>query len=305
MFERAAGGPDAWSEVEQLLASDGLSQGYFGAAVALADQTRIIGAWGDAAARGAVYVKEAPPWPEEPPGPAFHPPGSWSTTASWRTQAAPCSAPLTARSPRRCRSGSVRSQRRRSPCGRRSRLLSAFYNVGAVTTTRVRGEKRPSALALPVPRTPTYRHLAIAILDARGTRYSRVPRPAAISGAPILGVYNPDVGLFSVALPELSLSGSIVVLIEHPDVAPLPMADAEAHLLAPTPDFSVHCQGFADRSKCMPQDEKTFATYLKDAFQRYSELSYTDPALRKSTAKVTTNLEIVKNGYPLHTRRHQ
>ena len=67
LFERAAGGADAWGEVARLVASDGLSEGSFGSAVALDNGAKIIGAKGDSAYRGAVYIEGQPEPPEVPP----------------------------------------------------------------------------------------------------------------------------------------------------------------------------------------------------------------------------------------------
>ena len=60
LFEREAGGPDAWGEVARLLAYDGLSEGQFGSAVALDGAAKIIGAKGDSAYRGAIYIEGRP-----------------------------------------------------------------------------------------------------------------------------------------------------------------------------------------------------------------------------------------------------
>jgi hypothetical protein len=79
LFEREAGGPDAWGEIARLLAYDGLSDGQFGSAVALDGAAKIIGDQGDSTYRGAIYIHapadETPLEPEEPEEPAFPPTG--------------------------------------------------------------------------------------------------------------------------------------------------------------------------------------------------------------------------------------
>ena len=56
LFERGAGGPDAWGEVARLIAGDGLSNENFGAAAAFDGGNGIIGASGYELGQGAVYL---------------------------------------------------------------------------------------------------------------------------------------------------------------------------------------------------------------------------------------------------------
>ena len=61
VFERDAGGPDAWGEVALLAASDGQASDRFGASVSIAGDTVVVGAPGDddlGADAGSVYVFE-------------------------------------------------------------------------------------------------------------------------------------------------------------------------------------------------------------------------------------------------------
>lgn len=56
VYERDAGGPNAWGEVAKLTASDGAAGDYFGRAVSISGDTLVIGAWGDENFVGSAYV---------------------------------------------------------------------------------------------------------------------------------------------------------------------------------------------------------------------------------------------------------
>ncbi len=56
VFERHHGGPDNWGEVTKLIPSGGNTGGGFGWSVSIDGETAIVGAPGEADARGAVYV---------------------------------------------------------------------------------------------------------------------------------------------------------------------------------------------------------------------------------------------------------
>ena len=56
VFERNAGGTNAWSQVSKLTASDGAASDYFGYSVAVGGDTAVIGAVGDGGTAGAAYV---------------------------------------------------------------------------------------------------------------------------------------------------------------------------------------------------------------------------------------------------------
>ncbi len=58
VFERNRGGSNNWGQVKKLLASDGTANDSFGASVAASGDTIVVGAYGDDATRGAVYVFE-------------------------------------------------------------------------------------------------------------------------------------------------------------------------------------------------------------------------------------------------------
>jgi len=61
VFERDAGGPDNWGEVEKLVASDAIEGHHFGCCVAISGDTIVVGAYGDehfGFFSGAAYVYE-------------------------------------------------------------------------------------------------------------------------------------------------------------------------------------------------------------------------------------------------------
>jgi FG-GAP repeat len=218
LFERAAGGPDAWGEVAKLTASDGLSEGSFGSAVALDGAARIIGAKGDNANRGAIYIQAPAAPPEEPSGLAFEPTGELvdggivedASGVLLRAASNTLPAPL-----------GVWIHEVEAPAEQlppEATAHGSFYNVGAVETTIATSEGT-FALALPVPEGADPAHIAVAVL---------VPADRQTEGAepedlwlPVTGVYDPDQGLFSIALDVLERTGETFVLMERTDAAAL------------------------------------------------------------------------------------
>ena len=277
LFERGAGGPDAWGEVEKLVAYDGLSYGNFGSAVALDGAARIIGALGDSAFRGAVYILEAsdePDIPEEPEQPAFPATAELvnDTVAVdesgvvlgavqnailnplqvWIHEVAPPPEPLFPGA---------------TPIGR-------YYNIGAVETTRMPTET-PFAVALPVPPTANPSHLALAAL---------VPADLVLGGTStgmawtqVIGTHDPENDLYVVTFAGLYLEGQTIVLIEHPDVAtePVNITAGARTLVSTSANFEVECH--------VPNCEATLQRTL-DALEHahavYSK-SFTQPFLAR------------------------
>jgi len=58
IFERNAGGTNAWGLVQKLYASDPVSSGFFGSGIALDGDVLVVGAYGVSGSRGAAYVFE-------------------------------------------------------------------------------------------------------------------------------------------------------------------------------------------------------------------------------------------------------
>ncbi|MBU1692851.1 MAG: FG-GAP repeat protein [Verrucomicrobia bacterium] len=58
VFERNAGGTNAWGQVRKLTAPDRAPNDYFGYSVSVAGDVAVVGAWGDNASTGSVYVFE-------------------------------------------------------------------------------------------------------------------------------------------------------------------------------------------------------------------------------------------------------
>jgi hypothetical protein len=275
VFERNAGGPDAWGEVTRLVAGDGLSRENFGTAVAFDNENGIIGASGYESAEGAVYLAGAAP---PPPGPAFPSTGELTNGsvvegaggvllgALERTLAAP-SLPVwiqTVEPPTEPLPSHV------TPRG-------SFYNIGAVSTT-ASPEAAPFAVALPVPEGADTGHLALAALAPPGRRGEGVaPEDAWVL---LRGVYNSSLGLFSIVLNDLFIGGTTVVLIEDPDLTPLPPAAAVRKRSAnePEPIFDVRCDGWTTNPDgCGAADEEKFASGLVRAYDRLKGLGYAGP----------------------------
>ena len=83
LFERGAGGPDAWGETRKLVAGDGLAGEAFGSSVAFDGDEAIIGASGYEAAQGAVYLAH-----EDKPARAGIPANR--RVGRWRHRGRPC-----------------------------------------------------------------------------------------------------------------------------------------------------------------------------------------------------------------------
>ena len=146
LFERGAGGPDAWGETGKLVAGDGLAGEAFGSSVAFDGKEAIVGASGYEAAQGAVYLahEDKPAEPAFPPigelvdggiveGPAgvvlSTSPGALTEPLPvWIVEVPPPAEPLDA---------SLTAN-------------GAFYNIGSSQTTTA-ADGAPFGLALPVP----------------------------------------------------------------------------------------------------------------------------------------------------------
>ncbi len=258
-FERAAGGPDAWGEVARLLAYDGLSEAQFGVAVALDGAARIIGAQGDSTYRGAIYIQARSA--EEPPSPAFEATGELVDGGIVEHPAG-----VLLGAPEGSLSGPLPVWIHEvpapvEPLPSRAILRSGYYNVGAVETSIATGDGA-FALALPVPAGADTAHLAAAILvptelllDEPATDHLWIP---------MVGIYDPESGLFSIVLDGLYMSGSTVALMEHPDIAsrsrptaPVPTRRPENGSLDDDLSgvtFDVFCYNFASSDDCRYED---------------------------------------------------
>jgi hypothetical protein len=280
LFQRHAGGADAWGEVARLVAGDGLSRENFGAAVAFDGEDGAIGASGYEAARGAVYLAGE----EKPPEPAFAATGE---LVDGGVVAGPGGAVLgtvtgTIADPLPVWIVEVPPPDEALLDGATAR--GPYYNIGASRTT-VAADGAPFGLALPVPGDADTAHLAAAVLmPARNVVGS--PQTGAL-WSPLIGIYDAETNLFSIALDTLALDGSTVVLIEHPDIAPLapprPLGLRESGA-----EFDVVCQGFVAPIICDAAVEAKFEFFLAEGYATFTELGYVNPALRKQTMRLET-----------------
>jgi hypothetical protein len=287
LFERAAGGADAWGEVARLVASDGLSESQFGSAVALDGSARIIGAQGDSTYRGALYI-QAPAAPEEPSEPTFEPTGELVDGGIVEDAAGvlPGAIPNTLPAPLAVWIHEVEAPA--EPLPPEATALGAFYNVGAVETAIATSEGT-FALALPVPEGADPAHIAAAVLAA-ADRQLEDEEPEHL-WMPISGVYDPDQGLFSVALDVLERAGETFVLMEHRDVEPMASpAPAPAARTATEAEFQfeVQCYGFKDDAECSAEDEDKFELYLQEAYARFIAAGYDKPRLSNKIVTIRT-----------------
>lgn len=100
---------------------------------------------------------------------------------------------------------------------------------------------------------------------------------------PEVGVYDPASDLFTIALDDLALEGSIVVLIEDPDLEPLPLLPISALRETEDATFDVSCRGFEELGVCGSNEEEKFEGFLEEANASFTALGYANPALRNKT----------------------
>ena len=240
VFERDAGGPELWGEVETLLAADGFSQHNFGEAVALDGDLRLVGAIGHADFSGAVYAS-APPEPPPPAvvcQPAFTPTGELADASVF---AGPSGVLLgavagTLTEPLPVWINEVPAPE--EPLLSGAVPLGAYYNVGAECTTFAPAEAS-FALVLPVPEGTDTSRLAAGLLTP--AKYAVDGPLAGEFWEPITGVYDPESRLFVVALAGLVGEGATAVLIDHPDL--VDRSDQKSPI--GIPDCAVACKSSA------------------------------------------------------------
>ena len=161
---------------------------------------------------------------------------------------------------------------------------------------------------MPVPDGADTAHLGIALLGPRSRLLDDLG--AEDEWLPIPGYYESESRLFSIALSYLFIEGSIVVLVEHPNLVPLSLPSAQTPSASPQlrsltiqdADFSVKCGNFTDAGQCLPEDERTFEKRLQDAYDKYTGLGYSGPALHHGI--MTVNLLGIKNFIRIETAEY-
>jgi hypothetical protein len=216
-FERDVSG--SWDEIEKLIASDGLSFGYFGEAVALDGRRRLIGAKGDHAARGAVYLHE----PEPEIEPQACQPSSTPTAELGDDSVITASSGVLLGAAAGTLSGTVpvwinEVGAPEEPLFENALPVGAYYNIGAGCTTFA-PHGSPFGVALPVPDQADTTHLAAAVLSP-AMFVSDGPSSGQL-WEPVRGVYDADNSLYEFPIYGLPSEGITLVLVEHPDLGPL------------------------------------------------------------------------------------
>jgi hypothetical protein len=167
-------------------------------------------------------------------------------------------------------------------------VRSAFLNIGAVTPTIAAEE--PLALAFPVPPGADPTKLAVAVLVPPEDQLDN--EADAASWLPLLGVHDPETGLFSVVLQALLPTGRNVVLIEHPDLraAPALPAATRGSSRADPPEpiqFEGYCLGLPEGSwDCGPEDVTRLTTAMRASYDHFTSLGYANPALATKIVQV-------------------
>ena len=272
LFERGAGGPDAWGETRKLVAGDGLAGEAFGSSVAFDGTEAIIGASGYEAAQGAVYLAHE----DKPAEPAFPPIGELvdggivegpagvvlSTSPGALTEPLPV--------------WIVEVPPPTEPLDAGLTAIGAFYNIGSSqTTTGAHGA--PFGLALPVPAGADTERLGAEVLIA-----ARSILDGPESGEiwfPITGVYDQASNLFRVPLYTLTLQGQVMVLTEDPNIQPPPLSPTSAPRLRGAL-FNVTCRKFTAPDACGTSEETSFELLLDASHAKFTGLDFADPPPR-------------------------
>ena len=277
LFERGAGGPDAWGETGKLVAGDGLAGEAFGSSVAFDGTEAIVGASGYEAAQGAVYLAHE----DKPAEPAFPPIGELvdggivegpagvvlSTSPGAITEPLPV--------------WIVEVPPPAQPLDPSLTAIGAFYNIGSSQTTTA-ADGAQFGLALPVPAGADTERLAAAVLvAARGILDG--PESGEI-WLPITGVYDQASNLFRIPLYTLTLQGQAIVLTEDPNLQPLPLSPTSA-ARASGELFKVTCRKFTAPDACGPSEETSFELLLEASHAKFTGFDFADPRLAKTVTQ--------------------
>jgi hypothetical protein len=273
VFQRDLAG--SWSEAQTLTASDGLSQDYFGVAVALLGPARFVGAYGQQGWRGTVYVHE----PSEPDVPVVEcqPAFPATDTLQSATEVISSAGVILAAGP-----GALAEplpvwihevDPPAEPLFSGVTPLGAYHSIGAQCTTFA-PPRTPFVVGLPVPESAETSRLAVAVL---------VPASSIVGGPlsggvweVVIGEYDPTRRLYSVRLHGLAVEGSTFVLIESPSFeAGSPETDGARS----APRFDVRCLFWQQPGTCGRQDERDAADALAEAYRRFTQQGFPEPAL--------------------------
>jgi len=306
VFKRDQGAPGAWGEVEKLLASDGLSDGHFGTAVALDGEVKLIGAKGADEWRGAVYVRVSPGAP--PSAEVCRPPFALTgELVNDNVVSNPAGVLL----------GAVANTLAKplpvwihevpappEPLLADAVPLGAFYSIGGECTTFAPHEA-PFALALPVPDgADTSRLGAVALVSAE---YLLDGPASGRFWQPVIGTYDPTRRLYMVTLDALAGEGSTFVLVTDPSAEPDP-SESRERVQEPrsassgeddTPTFVVRCFGLIDPEKkvCSLKHKQIIRDALVAAYNKYKRQGFLPPALdnKKVALNADSKFEITEN----------
>ena len=164
-FQRTAGDDETWHEVQTLLASDGVSDASFGAAVAFDGPRLAIGASGDGNFRGAVYVWTPTDGTDEPDptGPAFPPTGELVGDTVFVHPSGVVLGAVEGAALEPLPVWVYEVPRPSEAMLEVATPIGGYFNIGASTTTWMPAEET-FAVALPVPPTANVNQLALAAL---------------------------------------------------------------------------------------------------------------------------------------------
>jgi len=266
----------AFIDVATLIASNGASGDYFGNSLARQGTTSVIGASARNGARGAVYVYETgalPPPPSEcqprlPSTNTLVVSGSVTSPSGFKIAALPGA--LTAPLPIWIQEVAAPDE----PLLASSTAAGAYYSVGAECTTYA-APRTSFVVTLPVPPSANTARLGVAALVPASSMHD-----GPLSGSdwqPLLGSYDPQAGVYSVAVAGLASEGVTFVLIEDPSFELPPPAAARNGERRLT-QFPVGCFALSAQA-CGPTQQRAAQHALVEALILYRLQGFPDPYL--------------------------
>jgi hypothetical protein len=155
-----------------------------------------------------------------------------------------------------------------------------YYLVSASETVATPSDK-PLLVGLPVPTGATTAHLMAAVLTPASRIFEGDPAAGSI-WTPAPGSYDADNNLFVTTLRTLPPEGMTIVLVEHPDIMPLP-ANAAGLAQTGAPNFLALCGMFVANPHCNATIRALIEGELTIAHADFvGQLSFREPALHRS-----------------------
>jgi len=275
VFQRdaASGG---WHENRKLRPSDGLSNAGFGSAVAIQDNTLLLGAPGQQGGLGAVYLYRAPSQSSSRCQPPFELNAELSEAGMITDASGVRLGAVQGALPGPVRVWVHEVGAPTEPLFNGATPVGAYYSVGSECTTFA-PRAAPFVLALPVPEGADVSHLAVAELTP--AKYLLDGPVGGEFWEPVQGIYDAQKSAYLVTLATLAGEGTTFVLIDHPDLAPLdltvPSLAARSRSVDAKPLFYyARCVGFPSGGDCGSSEVDRVQAELLAADHSYRDLGF-------------------------------